>query len=146
MFVRFRHPVAHHDAKLYGAVAENIAEMIKGKRALVAQLQADIAGLETVREQFAGDAATAQGRVARLERGEDVPGGLGKPVDPEDVLRRAGCTEADLRHMRVIVAMTEATHESYFEEELRQMHIANERRERALARRFLRAQEGAKEE
>jgi hypothetical protein len=48
--------------------------------------------------------------------------------------------------MHVVAAMREATHESYVEEALRQMLIANERRERALARRFLRTQEAAKEE
>jgi hypothetical protein len=134
------------DAKLHNAVAENIAEMIEGKRAMVVQLQADIAELETARVQSTTEAATAEDRVSRLQRGEDVPGGLGKPIDPVQVLRSVGATDAEIRHMRVVAAMTEATHESYFEEDLRQMHVANERRERAMARRFLRTQEGAKEE
>jgi hypothetical protein len=37
-------------------------------------------------------AAEAAERVQRLERGDDVPGGLGKPVDVVNILREAGWT------------------------------------------------------
>jgi hypothetical protein len=135
--------VARHDADVFGSVAEGVSEMIEGKRAMIAQLQADIAELDSARDQCDAGAASAQDRIERLERGEDVPGGLGKPVDPEDVLRRAGFGDADLRHLRVVHAMTGVTHENYAAELIRR--ALDERSRHALARRFLRAQEAAKE-
>jgi hypothetical protein len=111
---------------------------------MIAKLQADIAELESARDQCATEVATAQDRISRLERGEDVPGGLGKPIDAEEVLRRAGYRDADLRHLRVVHAMTDATHEIYEAEFLRRRF--DDRPKRALARRFLRAQEAADKE
>jgi hypothetical protein len=136
--------VMRQDAKVFSSIAEGVAEMIEGKRAMIARLQADIAELESARDQCATEAASAHDRVARLEAGEDVPGGLRKSLDPEKVLRRAGFGDADLRHLCVVGAMTEATHESYYAEILRRTF--NEPPKRILARRFLRAQQAAKEE
>jgi hypothetical protein len=102
--------VARHDAKLHNAVAENIAEMIEGERAMVAP--ADIAELEIARDRCTTEAAAAEDRVARLQRGEDVPGGLGKPIDPEKVLRSVGATDAEIRHMLVVAAIRKRTPEA----------------------------------
>jgi hypothetical protein len=52
-----------------------------------------IAGAERVRDALAGERAKAteraeqaKARVARIERGEDVQGGLGEPLRIEDLL------------------------------------------------------------
>jgi hypothetical protein len=42
--------------------------------------------------------AAAKERIARLEQGEDVPGGLGKPSDFEAILRENGFTDRDIQH------------------------------------------------
>jgi hypothetical protein len=136
--------VARQDAKVFGTVAEGVAEMIAGKRVMIARLQADIVELESAQDRYTAEAAITQDRVARLERGEDVPGGIGKPIDPQEVLRRAGYSDAELRHLCVEGAMTEATYESYYAEVLRR--LTDERSNRALARRFLRAQQAADKE
>jgi hypothetical protein len=34
----------------------------------------------------------------RIERGETVEGGLGKPANVERIMREAGMTDADIRH------------------------------------------------
>jgi len=39
----------------------------------------------------------ANDQVAAIERGEDVPGGLGKPPDLTVILKAAGLTDADIR-------------------------------------------------
>jgi hypothetical protein len=48
----------------------------------------------------AANADRAKERLAKIERGEDVPGGLGKPVDLEAVLLNAGFTKRDLERFR----------------------------------------------
>jgi hypothetical protein len=49
-----------------------------------------------------------RGGVDRLERGDDVPGGFGKPVDLEKALLEAGFTKDDLRHCQNVYEASEA--------------------------------------
>lgn len=47
----------------------------------------------------------AKERRERLERGEDVAGGLGKPPDLRRILREAGWTESDIRRATDLAAL-----------------------------------------
>jgi hypothetical protein len=53
-------------------------------------------------------AAEASERVGRLERGDDVPGGLSKPIDFESAMREAGFTKGELRHMAHVTEAADA--------------------------------------
>jgi hypothetical protein len=51
----------------------------------------------------AGRAAEARERIAKIEAGEDVPGGLGRPLSNAEmiaILKAAGLTDADIRNIR----------------------------------------------
>src|SRR5208282_6373409 len=61
-----------------------------------AKIAGKIAKAEALRQHAGDNAARAKDRVARIERGEDVKGGLGKPLDPNKVLRDLGFTKADI--------------------------------------------------
>jgi hypothetical protein len=46
----------------------------------------------------------ARERIAKIEAGEDVPGGLGRPLSNADmiaILKTAGLTNAEIRHIRL---------------------------------------------
>jgi hypothetical protein len=46
--------------------------------------------------------AAARERRERLKRGEDVAGGLGKPMTREDLMKMIGWTEADARRAALL--------------------------------------------
>ncbi len=85
---------AEKDARLL-AGARDILD-IEGHRKMAAAVEKKIAkGVETAER-----AEAAAGRVAKIKRGEDVQGGLGKPMTHEDVvaaLLELGLTRKDLR-------------------------------------------------
>jgi hypothetical protein len=56
----------------------------------------------------AEQAAAAKDRLACIERGEDVAGGLGKPRPLERLLRDAGMTMADLVHCKRLAEVSDA--------------------------------------
>src|SRR5262249_23767023 len=81
------------DAKRCDAVAGMFDDMIAGKRAMIAQLAADVAALLPHRDLMASEAERSRDNLARLERGEDVSAGLGKPPDITSILRKVGMTD-----------------------------------------------------
>ena len=110
------------------------------RKALAAQVRATDA---------AGKVAAAQERLAKIERGEDVQGGLGKPMTVEDVMqimRDAGWTDADFQHSRDLNTLG---NHGLFEQYLVACHAARrkatERFERRIAREMLRAHQQEQE-
>ena len=52
-------------------------------------------------EKAAANAAVAKERIERIKRGENVEGGLGKPLSLEEchcIMREAGLTAGDIKH------------------------------------------------
>jgi hypothetical protein len=54
--------------------------------------------------EAAGKAAHAKDRAERL-KGEDVPGGVDKPLTRADFLKAGGFTAADLRHLEFVASV-----------------------------------------
>ena len=84
----------------------------------------------------AGYAAEGRRKVERLKAGENVD--VGKPIDFHAIQKAAGLSEADIRHVQTVGALSEGGTEQYIEEASREHRQHNKRSERAIARRILR--------
>jgi hypothetical protein len=96
---------AKADERTWSAMRDMSAEQAHGQEQLSASAAAAAAKGREAAAAAKAQAAEASERVGRLERGDDAPGGLGKPIDVERALREAGFTKDDLRH---IAHLTEA--------------------------------------
>ena len=99
----------------------------------VAEGQVEMAKAATYR-----DAAKEQRE--RLERGEDVPGGLSKPPAFEQILRDAGWSTSDIERSIGMAGLSEAQ----FEAMLQEVHAATERAQKATVDAVLRRRAEAK--
>ena len=122
-------------SSLQGMHQDNAA----GQKQLAAKAQQAAATGEASAAEAAGKAAAAKDRAERLRRGEDVPGGLGKPRthdDAIDILRRAGWTNGDLERMRLLTILSEAEiHNELVPEMLKAKDAVEKRVTRAFVRR-----------
>jgi hypothetical protein len=90
---------AEADARFWDSIARMNADTGEDHKALIATAERTAARNEAKRANAAEHAAKARERIARIERGENVEGGLGKPMTPEDwvrILRAAGMTASDI--------------------------------------------------
>jgi hypothetical protein len=117
---------------------------VEDHKALAATVETAIAEGQSAAADAADKVTVAKDRVERLRRGEDVPGGLSKPITPEDyerILRDAGMTTSDIRHCDDLHALHEIVHkiggETAWNEVKREMRDAGERAQRAAVRKLL---------
>jgi hypothetical protein len=92
--------VAMADAQTLTTVRDMHAEGVALHERLAATVSAKIAAGRDVLAGAAAARDAACERVAAIERGEDVPGGLSRPLDPIAILKSAGMTDADIRYIR----------------------------------------------
>jgi hypothetical protein len=78
------------------------ADTVEEHKELAASVERKIAEGQTAMTNAAAHRDTAKGRRERLQRGEDVPGNLGRPEDFKAVLIRAGFTKRDFRRMELL--------------------------------------------
>jgi hypothetical protein len=64
----------------------------------------------------AAHAAAIKERIGRIEKGETVPGGLGRPMRRADVIALLGWTKSDERHAQRLAEMDEDAFEEFLEE------------------------------
>jgi hypothetical protein len=113
-----------------GTVEDHEGLATSGERKVV-EGQAEMAKAATHRD-------AAKARRERLERGEDVLGGLGKPFTREDaerILREEGFTPSDIRHCVDLNTLAGVMDWDAIRQE---MHAARRRAEKAAVRRMLR--------
>ena len=117
------------------------AEEHKG---LVATTERAITDMQSAAAAAAAKAEAAQDRIGRLRRGEDVPGGLGKPFTREDVEReliKLGVSKSEQRHWMRAHALHEIAQaiggETAWKEVQREILEATERGRKAAVRRIL---------
>jgi hypothetical protein len=79
-------------------------------------------------------ADVAKERLARLDRGENVSGGLGKPLDLVAVLKAAGFTDREIQRCRDCALLGEI---GAFEELMTEVHKRREASEHAAVRAVL---------
>jgi hypothetical protein len=134
---RLQRDNAEHDLTVFSGMHDMTAATLADHKAFAANLARKIADLEATAAESAASADAARERLAKIHRGEEVSGGLGKPISFEDILRSAGYTAADFRHLRVVAELGEI---GAFEEYIAESKEAGrqwQQRERAIARAFL---------
>jgi len=92
----------------------NVAS-VEGHKNLIASAEAKLKESESAAADAGEKRETAENRLQRLRRGEDVSGGLGKKFDLDASLKAAGITPRDLRHMQILGSLTKAEFESLCE-------------------------------
>jgi hypothetical protein len=93
---------AEEDARHWSSMRDMHADTVEGHKGLIATAERAIATGEAGAAKAESHAHKARDRVERIKRGEDVPGGLGKPMTREEweaELIAAGFTRRDLRRM-----------------------------------------------
>jgi ATP-dependent exoDNAse (exonuclease V) beta subunit len=65
------------------------------------------ADLKAAQEAATKEVCAARDRLDRLAKGDDVKGGLGKPIDLDEVLRKAGVTKKELRRWKQIALISD---------------------------------------
>ena len=127
---------AEADAQFWLNFRDMNAETVEGHKGLVAQAERKIADGQSATANAAANAAIAKERIERLKRGENVEGGLGKPLSWEDcerIMREAGLTAADMRYAMQVNAVSDAFG---FETMLEAILDAKQRAERSVVHRL----------
>jgi hypothetical protein len=96
---------AKADAEFWNDFADLHAGTVDGHKGLVAAAEKTIA-----RSASAEHATQAKDRIARIERGEDVQGGLHKPLTYEraqQIMRDAGLSRSDIEHCQLLYEVGE---------------------------------------
>jgi hypothetical protein len=136
---------AQTDAKVFAALHEMHAAVVTDHERLAGTIDSKIADGRAVLAEAAARLTAAQERVAAIERGEAVAGGLGKPMTADDTIRAlkaAGWTDADIDHMRVVTRLSRLGGEAAFETYLQELERRRDRAEKAAARAVLRQVRG----
>jgi ferritin-like metal-binding protein YciE len=122
---------------------------IEGHKALIATAERRIAKAQVEMAKVAEARDAARGQLARLDRGEEVSGGLGRSMTQEDcvrILKAAGRTTSDIRHAMDLAELSriggEQAFEDYLQETLRLMMLADDKASKSVARNMLRRLRG----
>jgi hypothetical protein len=94
---------ARAEARIFDTMADLHGAAAAKHKVVVTTANAEIVGNEAAAAMGAERAAEARERIAKIEAGEDVPGGLGRPpsiADMTSILKAAGLTDADIRNIR----------------------------------------------
>jgi hypothetical protein len=135
--------VAKRNVEFSTSLRDMFSEMADGKKAMLANLQREIAECEAQVVAMGDAVKVDQDKLARLEAGEDVPVKELDCAAMVAILKSAGLTDADIRHMRRVACLSEAGFDQYSDERIRAMHRHDERSGRTIARRILRREQSA---
>jgi hypothetical protein len=127
---------AEADARFWSSMHDMSAEQVEGRKGLAASAERAVANGQFNMANAAANAAVAKDRVELIKRGENVEGGLGKPMTREDyerILREAGMTTSDIEHCVQVNRVSDAFG---FEAMCKALHEARERAERKVVRRL----------
>jgi len=92
---------AEADERFWSSLHDMHAGTVEDHKGLAAFVERKVVEGQAEMAKAATHRDTAKERRERLERGEDVPGGLGKPFSREDaerIIRDAGWTTSDIQH------------------------------------------------
>ena len=104
---------------------------------LVATAQRAVADGEAAANEAAAKAAAAKDRAERIKRGEDVPGGISKPLTRETfdrILHEAGWNAADIKRAELLATLTEL---EFRDDLMPALRNATDRVEKAVTCRFI---------
>jgi hypothetical protein len=121
---------AKADAETWSTLADMHAGTVEGQAGLIASAERARATAVAERAKASEHATRAKDRAARIEHGEDVAGGLGKPLTVADLIE-AGWTKADIARC---VQMHEVSEAFGFDTVVEAIHEATDRAERSKLR------------
>jgi hypothetical protein len=133
---------AEADLKFWMGDKDYEAGLAEDLKALGGKYQRQGDEAEAKAKTAAEHAATAKNRLDRLDKGEDVPGGLHKPMTREDaikIMKSTGLTDSDIRHCTDVHGLHEIV--GAYDEWERACHKAHDRAvraEKSIARKILR--------
>jgi hypothetical protein len=133
---------AEADERFWSTIRDVNQTYIDGFKRLIANAQSVIAKAEIAVADADASVEVARKRVERIKRGESVDGGLGEPLDWEDLVRTTGMTEKEIRHCQDISRLNEEELKHVASEAVKAGKRAERSIARALARRKLLDDEG----
>jgi len=129
---------AEADERFWSSLHDMNEVKVEGHRQLVATAERTIVEGQAEMAKAAEVRNTAKARRECLERGENVSGGLGRPLTREDVeriLREKGFTASDFRHWGDLNTLAGVMD---WDAIMQEMYAARERAEKAAVRAMLR--------
>jgi len=130
---------AKADARFWSSLADMHAATAEDHKRLIAKAETKAAASRAAAVDAEAKAAQASDKMASIERGEVMAGGLDEPIDVERYLRRAGWKTSDLNHARLLHAVCDALGaDAVIEQVVEQELKAGERAGRAALRRLAR--------
>ncbi len=129
---------AKADAGFWTVIRDAHGEIAQGHKGLIASAERIIAKSEAEAAKADAEAKASQERIERIERGEEVSGGLGRPMTYEEMEARLlalGLTKQDIRDCEETHEISEA---GLFDVLLAEMHKRREVAEKAAKRHVLR--------
>ena len=109
-------------------------ELAEGHKELAAKSARLATDAEAGATYAAAKAAVAEDQIERLAKGEDVKGGLGKPMTLKALWKAAGITESQARHAERVHSLGDGLFEKFVQAGIEGMH----RGEKLAERKFLR--------
>ena len=129
---------AKADAKQWAHLHDMHAGTVEDYKGLAATVATEITKGEAHAAQAEAHAKTAQDRVERIERGENVEGGLGQPVAVEQILRRIGLTTRDMNHARLLASVPDESISNVMDASAKASVEASQRASESISRRIAR--------
>jgi hypothetical protein len=123
--------VAEADAKIYGMMSEHAASNLDDLKGLAAKTSREISEREGDVKKLGGFATAVNDCVAKIAKGEDVPGLLRKQMTREHMMKMLGLTKADVEHMIRVSAIADA---GAWDEILAEMNKRREKLDKAVVR------------
>lgn len=125
---------AKTDAEQWSAIRDMSASTAAGHEELADKLRTAAASGREGATEAEAMAKAAEERVAAIERGDTVEGGLGKPFNIEDFMKATGWTRADIDHSILLAGVPKEHMDEFFDEQLRLMKRSERRIQRKVAR------------
>lgn len=98
---------AKANEQFWTGIQDMNASAVEGHKRLIASAETKIAEYTVTSADVAERVDSTKDRLARLERGEPVVGGLGKKLDIGKIMKEAGITPSDARRMMQLASLTE---------------------------------------
>jgi hypothetical protein len=133
---------AEADEKLWSGIQNLNAEVAEGNKALAATASRTAAESEAGAKYAAAKAATAKERIDRLAKGEDVKGGLGKPMTREDyerILKDAGWSCDDINFSVALSGLDDGAEFENYSKLMCELHHRHEKTDRRKVLRKIKA-------
>ena len=131
---------AKADEQFWTRLHELYEEHFEGQQKLVAGAESAIGRGRSAAADAAAHAAAIKERIGRIEKGETVPGGLGRPMTRADVISFLGWTKSDERHALRLAEMDEDAFEEFLEECHKRARAVEKAASNAVLRRRTRTQ------